>query len=277
MPSTTFVDNFTVITAQWLNEVNTLVWGVFNGATTAAAARASINAAQAGANTDITSLNSPNIGAATATTPSSGDNSTRVATTAFVATASVANATNLTGTSISNIPTSALGSGTADNTVFLRGDRTWAAATPAIASTAEAQAGTDNTKMMTPLRVRDAFNASGSAPVYACRAWVNFDGTTTTPTIRASGNVSSVTKNGAGDYTINFATALPDTNYVICGAINSYGSSIANGMGPLIASSSGFSSSPALMTTTQVRILVGGVSGIATTSDVSTCLIAAFR
>ena len=49
---------------------------------------------------------------------------------------------------------------------------------------------------------------------YKCRAWVNFNGTTASPsTIRGSGNVSSVTKNGTGDYTINFATALPDANY----------------------------------------------------------------
>lgn len=49
---------------------------------------------------------------------------------------------------------------------------------------------------------------------YKCRAWVNFNGTTATPsTIRGSGNVSSVTKNGTGDYTVNFATAMPDVNY----------------------------------------------------------------
>jgi len=56
------------------------------------------------------------------------------------------------------------------------------------------------------------FNASGSAPVYACRAWVNFNGTSTVA-IRASGNVSSITDNGTGDYTINFTTAMPDANY----------------------------------------------------------------
>ena len=56
------------------------------------------------------------------------------------------------------------------------------------------------------------FNASGSAPVYACRAWVNFNGTGTVA-IRASGNVSSITDNGAGDYTVNFTTAMPDNNY----------------------------------------------------------------
>jgi hypothetical protein len=55
-------------------------------------------------------------------------------------------------------------------------------------------------------------DASGSAPLYACRAWVNFQGTGTVA-IRASGNVSSVTDNGVGDYTVNFATAMPDPNF----------------------------------------------------------------
>ncbi len=56
------------------------------------------------------------------------------------------------------------------------------------------------------------FNASGSAPVYACRAWVNFNGTSTV-SIRASGNVSSITDNGTGAYTVNFTNAMPDANY----------------------------------------------------------------
>ena len=58
--------------------------------------------------------------------------------------------------------------------------------------------------------------AVGSAPSYACRAWVNFNGTGTVA-IRASGNVSSVTDNGTGNYTINFTTAMPDTYYSVCG------------------------------------------------------------
>jgi hypothetical protein len=61
--------------------------------------------------------------------------------------------------------------------------------------------------------MREGFNASGSAPVYACRAWVNFNGTTSPGTIRASGNVSSVTKSGTGQFTLNFTNALPDSNY----------------------------------------------------------------
>ena len=54
------------------------------------------------------------------------------------------------------------------------------------------------------------------ATAYGCRAWVNFNGTGTVA-IRASGNVSSITDNGTGDYTVNFSTAMPDTNYSVSG------------------------------------------------------------
>jgi hypothetical protein len=50
------------------------------------------------------------------------------------------------------------------------------------------------------------------ATAYGCRAWVNFNGTGTVA-IRASGNVSSITDNGTGDYTVNFTTAMADANY----------------------------------------------------------------
>lgn len=50
-------------------------------------------------------------------------------------------------------------------------------------------------------------------PMFACRAWVNFDGTTTPPTIRASGNVASVTRPGTGHYVITFLSPMPDANY----------------------------------------------------------------
>lgn len=62
------------------------------------------------------------------------------------------------------------------------------------------------------LGFKTALNASGDAPVYACRAWVNFNGTGTVA-IRASGNVSSITDNSSGNYTVNFTTPMPDTNY----------------------------------------------------------------
>ena len=68
------------------------------------------------------------------------------------------------------------------------------------------------------------FNASGSAPVYATRAWCNFNGTGTVA-IRSSGNVSSITDNGVGIYTVNFTTAMSDANY----AVNVTGMETSNG------------------------------------------------
>jgi hypothetical protein len=66
------------------------------------------------------------------------------------------------------------------------------------------------------------------ATAYGCRAWVNFDGTGT-PAIRGSGNVSSLTDNGTGRFTVNFTNAMPDANYA---AVCSGGSSGASsGMG----------------------------------------------
>ena len=60
--------------------------------------------------------------------------------------------------------------------------------------------------------------SNGSAPIYAARAWVNFNGTGTVA-IRASGNVSSITDNGTGDYTVNFATAIVDADYSFQGNV----------------------------------------------------------
>ena len=60
---------------------------------------------------------------------------------------------------------------------------------------------------------------------YSCRAWVNFDGTkdttgatstsNTNRLIRGSGNVTSVLRNGTGDYTVTFTTAMTDANYSV--------------------------------------------------------------
>ena len=71
-----------------------------------------------------------------------------------------------------------------------------------------------------------AFNSGyGSAAVaYGCRAWVNFNGTGTVA-IRASGNVTSITDNDTGDYTINFTTAMPDANYSCVGQAHTPGTS----------------------------------------------------
>jgi hypothetical protein len=48
------------------------------------------------------------------------------------------------------------------------------------------------------------------------KAWVNFTGSTAV--IRSSFNVSSITRTGTGDYTLNFTTAMPDANYCVAGS-----------------------------------------------------------
>lgn len=63
----------------------------------------------------------------------------------------------------------------------------------------------------TPPTIQDS---AGTQIGTFCRAWVNFNGTGTVA-IRASFNVSSITDNGTGDYTMNFTTAMPDANYAI--------------------------------------------------------------
>lgn len=64
---------------------------------------------------------------------------------------------------------------------------------------------------MSTLRVNTLATAAG-VEVYTAKAWVNFNGTGTVA-IRASGNVSSITDNGTGDYTVNFTVAMVDANY----------------------------------------------------------------
>ena len=69
--------------------------------------------------------------------------------------------------------------------------------------------------------------APGAPPLFAVRAWVNFDGTTAS--IRGSGNVSSITYDGTGLWTVNFTTPMPDLNYaavVTIGALTNTASAL---------------------------------------------------
>jgi hypothetical protein len=60
-------------------------------------------------------------------------------------------------------------------------------------------------------------NSTGTEVGTFCRAWVNFDGTTTPPSIRASFNVSGVTRSATGQYVVTLTNALPDTNGAVVG------------------------------------------------------------
>jgi uncharacterized protein (AIM24 family) len=62
------------------------------------------------------------------------------------------------------------------------------------------------------LKFDSGFGSVGTA--YGVRAWVNFNGTGTVA-IRDSGNVSSITDHGTGQYTTNFTTNMPDVNYCV--------------------------------------------------------------
>jgi hypothetical protein len=89
-----------------------------------------------------------------------------------------------------------------------------------------------------------------------CKAWVNFNGTGTVA-IRASYNVSSITDNGTGDYTVNFATALADTNY----SANFGGYNTGAGDGFRLAAGNASGSYPAGVNTGSLRIVTFNTSG----------------
>ena len=96
---------------------------------------------------------------------------------------------------------------------------------------------------------------SGTAPIYPCRAWVNFNGTGTVA-IRGSGNVSSITDNGTGDYTINFTIAMTDANYAVCGS--AFGNVVHSIMSP-----DGTPSTTAVQVITSNTVAVGDNSVVA--------------
>jgi hypothetical protein len=214
----------------------------------------------------------------TAVTQSAGNSTTAVATTAFSAaaitaersaTATLTNKTisggTITGITDLAIADGGTGASTAANAFLaLKQDAsTTVTGVVQLATDVEAAAGTDSLKSLTPSSLRGGLNATGSAPVFACRAWVNFDGTGTVA-IRASGNVSSITDNGTGDYTVNFTTAMPDANYAAQYMLSSsrqFIKTVANG--------------GADPTTTTFRIASLNASGVA--DDPAFNLLAFFR
>ena len=102
---------------------------------------------------------------------------------------------------------------------------------------------------MSTLKVNSIEPANaGSEDYFLARAWVNFNGTGTVA-IRADGNVSSVTDNGTGDYTLNFTTNFSDANYATVNAVGGTGSSQ-----PLINLGTNSSGKPASILVGSVRV-----------------------
>ena len=147
-----------------------------------------------------------------------------------------------------------------------------------IATTADAsgilEIQTNDTTAMTVsdsqvLSFNNNFGTVAGLPSYQCRAWVNFNGTGTVA-IRASGNVSGITDNGTGDYTMNFATAMPDADYVT--SANCVTTVAGTGwVGAEINASTNYIAS--LYTTEAVRISTKGINFI----DSNYVLVAIFR
>lgn len=100
----------------------------------------------------------------------------------------------------------------------------------------------------------------------SAKAWVNFNGTGTVA-IRQAYNVTSITDNAVGDYTVNFTTAMPDTNYAVAGVSSNLSAS---------AGTDGAKINPmSTYTTTQMRFSTKEVGG--GTNDMSLNCVQIFR
>lgn len=110
------------------------------------------------------------------------------------------------------------------------------------------------------------------ATAYGCRAWVNFNGDTSA--MRGYGNVSSVTRNAAGDYTVNLATAMPDTNYSYNVSFGiTWGNGWAAGVWLNVNRTGGANQAP---TTSTFRFFTAGDNG-GTGKDATYCNVSVFR
>ena len=136
---------------------------------------------------------------------------------------------------------------------------------------------------MSTLQVGTIKSASSAAPVFQnssgtekgqlAKAWVNFNGSSSgsTKTIRGSFNVSSVTDNNTGDYTINFINSFSNSNY--CPVQMTLANDTAGTQSTTVVR--GSSSSPTTMTASALRINVGSTSSNSFT-DKSHVFIAIF-
>lgn len=118
--------------------------------------------------------------------------------------------------------------------------------------------------------VKTALNASGSASIYACRAWINFNGQGTV-TINSSGNIQGLADNGnSGDYTITFTNAMPTATYAVVVEAGMTGIATPAGWGTAHRSYDGNEQSP---TTTTCRIgSVGNTGGTRDTKRISAAI-----
>lgn len=217
-------------------------------------------------------LNSPNFtGTPTVPTAPSTTNTTQAASTAYVTTA-LANAqanvditggtidgVDITGGTVTGITDllpadggTGVSSLTAKSVIIGNGTDAVTFVAPGTSGNVLTSNGTDWTSAPAATGITPT---TGSAPYYGARAFVNFNGGSAT--IRAAGNVSSVTRNGAGVYTINFNTAMPDADYTVLVTTPGYSTGSSEAHGGIYGSISGGAS---LKSTTQVQVFSGDSS-----------------
>ena len=114
------------------------------------------------------------------------------------------------------------------------------------------------------------------ATAYGCRAWVNFNGTGTVA-IRASGNISSITDNGTGDYTVNFTNAMPDANYAYHIGSKQDQSGLGDAAFPTNGTPTGATDGAAGMTTTRIRLRFTNFDATPATRDQEVACVSIFR
>lgn len=132
-----------------------------------------------------------------------------------------------------------------------------------IATTAIARAGTNDTDSITAKKMRDALNASGGAPISACRAWVNFGASGGVITVKGSLNIASVTRVSAGVYNVNFNIPMPIENYAVF--VSNSGDVYS---GARINATSD-TSNPTIKTVNSVQVAVSRAGSFADTTNVS--------
>jgi hypothetical protein len=99
--------------------------------------------------------------------------------------------------------------------------------------------------------------------INGAKAWVNFNGTTSPGTIRASYNVSSVTKNSTGNYTANFTTAFADTSYCFTFGVLNDGA---------IGSGANFNAVASTVATSSLRVITGVPSNGVSYDSIFICI-----
>lgn len=134
---------------------------------------------------------------------------------------------------------------------------------------------------MSTLKVNNIQDTSGGATTIVsatntAKAWVNFNGSGTVA-IRQSYNVTSITDNGTGDYTLNFTNALADGDYSVTtsGALRGNTSSSA-GILQIQNIAGGAPTSATLMSTTQLRVAIKSSTG-STNWDAEVLCVTVFR